>query len=113
MTEILCQAIMSAGLILVAVLQLRTEKYRKKQDAARAVEKQQHEEQRKDDLGMSIAKGKVLATVGELANVTSIAVTGGHVNGNVEAAQKAYSTAIDEYNALQLAFSRKYLKADM
>jgi hypothetical protein len=111
--EYITTGITTLGLIIVAVLQLRAEKYRKNKDKAEEAEKQVCAEQRTDDLEMSIAKGQMIAAAGELSFVTSLAVTGGHINGNVEAAQKAYTSASKAYQAQEAKLARKYLKAPL
>ena len=110
MENIAIQAISSAALVLVAVLQLRAERYRKKRTAEDAAERQRQEQRRKDDLETSMSRGKVMVTSGDLAYVTSIAVTGGHTNGNVEKAQAAYNAARADYDTMEAKMARKYLK---
>lgn len=110
---IIIEIIGVVGLIVVAVLQLRAEKERKRRKRIEDDRDKTAVEQRKDDLAMELAKGRVMLASGELAYVTSIAVTGGHTNGNVEAAQKEFREARDSYDALETQLSRKYLKGGM
>ena len=53
----------------------------------------------------------MLAT-GELAYVTSLAVTGGHTNGNVEDAQTQFEKAKREYKTFQAELAVKYLREE-
>lgn len=110
MENVYIQIISTIGLVLVAALQLRAEHYRKMQARADAYDKTLRDEKIKDDLELQLAQGTMIKAVGELAYVTSLAVTGGHVNGNVEAAQKAYNKSVCEYHAREAVMARKYLK---
>lgn len=109
MENIIIEIIGTAGLIAVAVLQLRSEAERKRRKASDEQRSQAERERREDDLSMSTATGRVMLACGELAYVTSLAVTGGHTNGNVEAAQTEFTAAKEEYAALQRSLAEKYL----
>ena len=108
MTQIIVEIIAAAGLIAVTVLQLRSEKERKKRSKADA----NTERRRKDELAMSIKQGNMMLASGELAYVTSLAVTGGHTNGNVEQAQTQFVEAKQEYKKLQSELASKYLQEE-
>lgn len=111
MTDIVFVEIISTvGLVLVAILQLRAERERRRRKRAEADRDRRQEEQRRDDMDMSIAKGRVMLACGELAHVTSIAVSGGHTNGNVEAAQREFMEARKAYDELETRLAKKYLK---
>lgn len=106
MIDIIVEIIAAAGLVLVAILQLRSEKERKKRTKADA----HAEQRRKDELAMSIKQGNMMLASGELAYVTSLAVTGGHTNGNVEEAQTQFVAAKREYKKFQNELASKYLQ---
>ena len=108
MVDIIVEIIAALGLVAVAVLQLRSERERKR----RKVFDVQNEERRRDELEMSIKQGEVMLASGDLAYVTSLAVTGGHTNGNVEEAQTKFTDAKKEYEALQSRLASKYLRVD-
>jgi len=108
---VLVEIIGTLGLVFVAILQLRSELERKRRKAAELARDKKHDEQRHDDMEMEIAKGKVMLASGELAFVTSIAVTGGHTNGNVKKAQEDFRQARVEYDELETVLARKYLKS--
>lgn len=110
MTDILVEVISVIGVVLVAVLQLRSERERKRRKAADEVRDRKQEEHRNDDLELAIAKGQVMLATGNLAYVTSIAVTGGHTNGNVEKAQDDFTAAQKAYDSLETRLAKKYLK---
>lgn len=110
MENIIVEIIGAASLIVVAVLQLRSEAERKRRKISDERRIQVERERRQDDLHMSTATGRVMLACGELAYVTSLAVTGGHTNGNVEAAQTEFTAAKEEYAELQRSLAEKYLR---
>lgn len=79
--------------VLVAIIEVRGAKYRKK---ALEVHNRLHDEacarKEADILAMRMMDASV-----ELGYVTSIAVSGGHINGNVEAAQEKARKAQEAY----------------
>lgn len=109
-TAIIVEVIAVIGVVFVAVLQLRAEKERKRRKRADEERAKVSQEHRADDIEMELARGRVMMASGELAYVTSIAVTGGHTNGNVEEAQEAFKAARENYDALEARLSRKYLQ---
>lgn len=109
METIIVEVISSLALIIVAILQVRSEKERKRRKQADEAKAKAEAERRKDDLAMSKAQGQVMVACGELAYVTSLAVTGGHTNGNVEEAQEGFTKARTEYTKLQSELAEKYL----
>lgn len=111
MENIWIQAISTIGLVLIAFLQLRAEHQRKKQSEIEEKYRAMQAEQRQDDLTLQLAQGTMIKAGGELAYVTSLAVTGRRVNGNVEAAQAAYTASVAEYHAQEALIAHKYLKA--
>lgn len=112
MTEaIIIEIIGVLGLIFVAALQLRSERERKRRKQAEEARDKRHEEQRVDDMEMSVVKGRLMLSVGELAYVTSLAVSGGHTNGNVESAQHEFLESKKAYDALETRLAKKYLKS--
>lgn len=108
MVDILVEIIGALGLVAVAVLQLRSEQERKRRKTFDA----QNEERRREELEMGIKQGEVMLASGDLAYVTSLAVTGGHTNGNVEEAQTKFTKAKQEYETLQTRLANKYLRVD-
>ena len=54
-----------------------------------------HNERRERE---AVLQGKMITALGELENVTAIAVKGGHTNGNMEAAQEKLNKAIEDYD---------------
>lgn len=109
-TAIVIEIIGVAGLVFVAILQLRAEKERKRRKKEEDQRDKQILERQHDDFEMSVQKGRVMSTAGELAYVTSIAVTGGKTNGNVEQAQKEFREAREQYEGLERELARKYLQ---
>ena len=109
MENIIVEIIGAVSLIIVTVLQLRSEAERKRRKAADEKRTRAEKERREDDLHMTNATGRVMLACGELAYVTSLAVTGGHTNGNVEAAQNEFTAAKEEYAELQRSLAEKYL----
>lgn len=112
MIDIIVEVIGAVGLVLVAALQLRSEKERKRRKAADEARDRKQEEHRNDDLELAIAKGQVMLATGNLAYVTSIAVNGGHTNGNVKKAQRDFMDAQKAYDTLETRLAKKYLKSD-
>lgn len=89
----LCIACLSAAAtICVAVIETKAAKSHKRSEE-RA--KRRETESR---LSMELMSASV-----DLSYVTSLAVTGGHTNGNVEAAQKKAKVAQDKYEAFLMA----------
>jgi len=118
--NIIGECVTAAGVILVAVINAKaarrqkaekaeTEAYRSQQEKKAAEDAAFAEQQRTDDLRMQKARDRVLMAAGNLSLVTSIAVSGGVVNGNVESAQKAYTEALDTLDAVQGDLARTYL----
>ena len=108
MVDIIVEIIAAAGLVLVAVLQLRSEKERKKRSKADA----HTEQRRRDEFAMAVKQGDMMLATGELAYVTSLAVTGGHTNGNVEDTQTQFEKAKREYKTFQAELAVKYLREE-
>lgn len=108
MTAIVVELIGVAGLIVVAVLQVRAEQERKRRRKAEDERDKLAIEQRKADLEMGLINGKVLIASGELAYVTSLAVTGGQTNGNVEEAQQEFRKARKAYDSLEAELAERY-----
>lgn len=117
---ILCSMIAAAAAIVVAVIQAKGNKqkakeqaetlaYRERKDKAEAAKEAEAERRRKADMEMQEARDKVLTTSANLSLVTSIAVAGGEVNGNVESAQKEYLAALDALDKVQGQLAREYL----
>lgn len=88
MWDTIISLINACALIAVAVIETKASKNRKRSEE-RA--KRRETESR---LSMELMSASV-----ELSYVTSLAVTGGHTNGNVEAAQKKALAAQDSYEA--------------
>ena len=86
MTEIICAVISAMALILVAVIN-HNAKIREEKAEARAALRE-----KESRLSMEMT-----AAICDLCDVISIAVTGGHTNGNVEAAQKKVRDAQEAY----------------
>ena len=83
---LICALIAAASAILVAKIEADNKKERKRtEERAKVREKESH-------LSM-----KMMSAAIDLGFVTSLAVTGGHTNGNVEAAQKKAQAAQKEY----------------
>lgn len=109
MEELWPQALQTAGVVLVAYLQLRAEHQRKKQDTADEKDRRDREEQRQDDLSLQMATGSLICASGDLALTTSKAVAGKKTNGDVQKAQTAYLKALAEYHTEEAEMARKYL----
>lgn len=86
MTEVVCAAISAAALIITAAIG-RSSKLREAKDEARA-----RLCERENRLSMDM-----MAANCELCDVIALAVTGGHTNGNVEAAQRKVRAAKEAY----------------
>lgn len=110
MEELWPQALQTAGVILVAYLQLKAERQRKKQDTADEKDKNNREEQRQDDLSLQMATGNLICASGDLALTTSKAVTGQKTNGDVVKAQTEYLSALSNYHTKEALMAQKYLK---
>jgi hypothetical protein len=110
MEELWPQAIQTAGVVLVAYLQLRAERQRKKQDTADEKDKKDREEQRQDDLSLQMATGSLICASGDLALTTSKAVAGEKTNGDVTKAQADYLSALSNYHTKEALMAQKYLK---
>lgn len=110
MEELWPQALQTAGVILVAYLQLKAERQRKKQDTADEKDKNDMEEQRQDDLSLQMATGNLICASGALALTTSKAVTGQKTNGDVVKAQTEYLSALSNYHTKEALMAQKYLK---
>jgi len=86
-----------------------TEAYRAKREQAEKERKDLEEQRRQADITMQEARDGIIVSAGNLSLVTSIAVSGGEINGNVEAAQKAYTESLDAFNSTQGDLARQYL----
>lgn len=84
--SVICAAIAAVSAIVVALIQKRDKADRLRRDAAVA--------RREKESRLSM---EMMSATMELAYVTSLAVTGGHTNGNVEAAQKKADRARQDY----------------
>lgn len=93
--EFIASLFSTAALIVVALIQTRNKK------AAARIEDAQARAERRAELRAEEARlmMELLDANGELTSVICIAVTGGHTNGNVEAAQAKYRAARENYNA--------------
>lgn len=84
--SIVCAVIAAFAAIMVAVIETKNSKQRKRtEERAKVREKESR-------LSMQMMSAAI-----DLGYVTSLAVTGGHTNGNVEAAQKKAQAAQKEY----------------
>lgn len=84
--SIICAALAAFAAIMVAVIETKNSKQRKQtEERAKVREKESR-------LSMQMMSATI-----DLGYVTSLAVTGGHTNGNVEAAQKKAKAAQKEY----------------
>lgn len=90
---IICAFVAAAATIIVAVIETSNHKHRKSEQIRR------ERRERETYLAMELQSATL-----DLAFVTSLAVTGGHTNGNVEEAQKKAKTAQGEY--------RKFLREE-
>jgi len=84
--SVICAAIAAVSAIVVAWIQKRDKADRLRRDAAVA--------RREKESRLSM---EMMSATMELAYVTSLAVTGGHTNGNVEAAQRKAEDARKDY----------------
>lgn len=66
-------------------------------------------ERQQDAFKFQLECGNLIIAIGELSYVTSLAVTGGHTNGNVEAAQKGYKQALASYEKIKEELARKWI----
>lgn len=83
----LCEVVSCITLIVVAYIETNNRKQRKKSEERAALR------ERESRLGMEL-----MVSTSQLSDVISIAVTGGHTNGNVEAAQKRAREAREAYD---------------
>ena len=90
--SLLNTGLLACATIVVAIIEAKASKDRKR-SSERA--KRRETESR---LSMELMSASV-----DLSYVTSLAVTGGHTNGNVEAAQKKAKAAQDNYEAFLMA----------
>ena len=84
--EIACAVIAAAALIIVAIIETGNRRRQKTEE----IRRQRREKESR--LSMELMSACV-----DLSYVTSLAVTGGHTNGNVEAAQKKAREAQEAY----------------
>lgn len=84
--SVLCAALAAFASIMVAIIESKNAKQRKRTEERAAIR------ERESRLAMQMQNAAI-----ELGYVTSIAVTGGHTNGNVEAAQKKARDAQKAY----------------
>ena len=85
--EIVASIIAALTAIIVAIIEVRGASYRKRSEAR--ADRREKESRLSMDLMLANA---------ELSEVICIAVTGGHLNGNVEAAQKKLAAAKKAYS---------------
>lgn len=90
---VVCAVITAVTTILVAIIETGNRKHRKRE--------QMRQERREKETYLSM---ELLSATLDLAFVTSLAVTGGHTNGNVEEAQKNAKEARENY--------RKFLREE-
>lgn len=83
----LCEALSCITLIVVAYIETNNRKQRKKSEERAAIR------ERESRLGMEL-----MVSTSQLSDVISIAVTGGHTNGNVEEAQTRARKAREAYD---------------
>lgn len=93
MTEIICTFITAAAGIIVAILSIQLKKS-ESLAAKRAAEVDERAELRKKESLLSMQMNFANLS---LAMTTSLALSGGHTNGNVEAAQKEAEEAAKAY----------------
>lgn len=87
MTEIICAGLSAVALVAVAIINKRDkESKRRTEERAKIREKESR---------LSMA---MMCSTSELCHVVSLAVTGGHTNGNVEAAQVKAAQDREAYN---------------
>ena len=84
--EIASAVIAAAALIVVAIIETGNRRRHKTEETRR--------ERREKEMRLSM---ELMSASVDLAYVTSLAVTGGHTNGNVEAAQKKAVKAQEAY----------------
>lgn len=85
-TEITCAIIAAAALVIVAIVETGNKRRRKSEDIRR--------ERREKEMRLSM---ELMSASVDLSFVTSLAVTGGHTNGNVKAAQEKATKAQKAY----------------
>jgi len=107
---VLVEVISALTLLVVTILQIRSERERKRRKKQEAEREQRQDERQKDDLELAIVQGRVSLATGNLAYVTSVAVTGGHTNGDVEQAQEEFKSAKKASDELRALLAKKYLK---
>lgn len=90
---VICALLSMVATIIVTVIETGNRRHRKKEQV------RQERRERESYLSMELQSATL-----ELAFVTSLAVTGGHTNGNVEEAQKKAKHAQEEY--------RKFLREE-
>lgn len=90
---VICALIAAIATIIVAAIETGNRKHRKREQA------RQERRERESYLSMELQSATL-----ELAFVTSLAVTGGHTNGNVEEAQTKAKEAQEAY--------RKFLREE-
>lgn len=93
MTEIISTIISALGLIGVALIGMQSNKYQKnnqKYRKERSIAEEIHAQE-------NYLQMKMQSATLDLAYVTSLAVTGGHTNGNVKEAQRKAERAKKEY----------------
>lgn len=93
MTAVICALLSMTATIIVAVIETGNHKHRKREQI------RQERRERETYLSMELQSATL-----DLAFVTSLAVTGGKTNGNVEEAQKKAKAAQEEY--------RKFLREE-
>ena len=93
MELIIVEIISAVTIIFVALIETDNIRRRKKDEARQKTEEIRRARREKESrLSMELMSASV-----DLAYVTSLAVTGGHTNGNVEAAQKKAEAAQEAY----------------
>lgn len=93
MAAVVCALLSMVATVIVAVIETGNHKHRKREQT------RQERREREAYLSMELQSATL-----DLAFVTSLAVTGGKTNGNVEEAQKKAKAAQDEY--------RKFLREE-
>ena len=83
-----------AAAVISAIAAVRVAKVNKEAEKQTAIMKEHNEWREKE----AVLQGRMVSALCDLSDVTAIAVTGGHTNGNVEAARKKAETAKQEYN---------------
>lgn len=83
---VVCALISAVATVIVAVIETTNRSHRKREEHRR------ERRERESYLSMELQSATL-----ELAFVTSLAVTGGHTNGNVEAAQEKAKQAQEAY----------------